>query len=72
MEEGGERERRERIVFMLVVTEVFIAPPTQGESGRERMHCTDKKRERGRRQRGVQRRGEKEQQEEDITEGLLC
>lgn len=32
--EGGERER-ERLVFMLVVTEVFIAPPTHRDGKRE-------------------------------------
>lgn len=31
----GEQERRERFVFMLVVTEVFIAPPTHTERERE-------------------------------------
>lgn len=30
-EEEGEQERRERFVFMLVVTGVFLAPPTQGD-----------------------------------------
>lgn len=47
--EGGGRagEERERFVFMLVVTEVFIAPPTH----RERVHCTEREEKRGRRQR---------------------
>lgn len=38
VEEGGGRageEERERPVFMLVVTEVFIAPPTHGDGKRE-------------------------------------
>lgn len=33
--EDGAHERRERLLFMLVVTEVFIAPPTHRERKRE-------------------------------------
>lgn len=29
-EVGDEEQERERLVFMLLVTEVFIAPPTHG------------------------------------------
>lgn len=34
-EKGEVGEERERFVFMLVVTEVFIAPPTHGERERK-------------------------------------
>lgn len=58
VEEGGRAaEERERFVFMLVVTEVFIAPPTPGERERETG-------ERGCREegdkRGIQKKGERE------------
>lgn len=85
VEEGGGRagEERERFVFMLVVTEVFIAPPTHGDKEREMGEggcVAQKERERAmektevfrKRVRGRQKERSEEQQEGDITEGMFC
>lgn len=78
--EEGEQKRRERFVFMLVVTGVFIAPPTQGERKQEMGEggcIIEKERDRGRRdiiRKRVRRRQKErleEQQEGDITEGMF-
>lgn len=54
-EEGREEERRERFVFMLLETEVFLAPPTHSHRKRgmaEEGCVVGREREMGRRRGG--------------------